>query len=91
MKNAPFGGANRETGIPLEEAQWTPAARTTVRPERTGTRITDGRHMAVQTSTLSLPPDCREVSVEIAAVVLFGSVALWLAGVIATRGPDQGT
>jgi NhaP-type Na+/H+ or K+/H+ antiporter len=47
--------------------------------------------MAVQTSTFSLPSDCREFSVEIAAVVLFGSVALWLAGVIATRGPDQGT
>jgi NhaP-type Na+/H+ or K+/H+ antiporter len=47
--------------------------------------------MAVQTSAFSFPPDCREVFVEIAAVVLFGSVALWLAGVIATRGLDHGT
>jgi len=39
---------------------------------------------------IKFPARCWEVSVEIAAVVLFGSVALWLADVIATRGPGNG-
>ena len=42
-------------------------------------------------SCFTSPPDLREVSVEIAAVILFGSVALWFADVITTHGSGDRT